>query len=41
MERDDEKIIARCLTCDETFDVMLSDDGIHCSSCMEEYEDET
>ena len=39
MKPDDEAMMARCLTCDGAFDVMMSYDGIHCNDCMEEYED--
>ena len=39
MKPDDEAMVARCLTCDGAFDVMMSYDGIHCNDCMEEYED--
>jgi len=39
MNPDDDVIMARCMTCNGAFDVMSSYDGIHCNSCMEEYEE--
>jgi hypothetical protein len=39
MNPDDEVMMARCLTCNGAFDIMSSYDGIHCNSCMEEYEE--